>query len=72
MCRVDHFLLLGQARNDQPPSCVRFEGITTMHHVRNTVMRHRQKHLGLAQRRWVRGLTVRGASVVTVMSIWVT
>jgi len=42
--RVDHFLLLGQARNDPPPICVRFEGSTTIHHVHNTVMGHRQKH----------------------------
>jgi hypothetical protein len=72
MYRVDHFLLLGQARNDPPPSCVQFEGSTTMHHVHNTVMRRRQKHSDLAQRRWVRGRTVRGASVVTIMNIWVT
>jgi len=43
-----------------------------MHHVYNTVMRHRQNHSDLAQRRRVRGRTVRGASVVTVMNIWVT
>jgi hypothetical protein len=71
MCRVDRFLLLGQARNDPPPSCVRFEGSTTMHHVHNTVMLHRQKHSDLAQRRWVRGRTVRGDCVVTVMNICV-
>ena len=72
MYRVDHFLLFGQARNDPPSSCVRFEGSTTMHHVYNTVMRHRQKHSDLAQRRWVRGRTDRVAFVVTVMNIWVT
>ena len=72
MLIVDHILLLGQARNDPPPSCVRFEGSTTMHHVHNAVIRHRQEHSDLAQRRRVRGLTVRGASVVAVLNIWVT
>ena len=63
MCRMDHFLLLGQARIVTPPSYVRFEGSTTMDHVHKTVIRRRLERSDLAESLLVRGRTVGMAAV---------